>query len=119
VIGNGAILESTATLGDPDSTMAMSLSPKTGERIATFASPDKSFEFHLKIDQVHSVTFTETQRTLEDGITNKTLRICRFMKRGESDTLSSAPLFPMCSLILTDSSSEAVTWFRDMVHKYN
>eukprot|EP00586_Coscinodiscus_wailesii_P004426 CAMPEP_0172484654 /NCGR_PEP_ID=MMETSP1066-20121228/12202_1 /TAXON_ID=671091 /ORGANISM="Coscinodiscus wailesii, Strain CCMP2513" /LENGTH=158 /DNA_ID=CAMNT_0013249313 /DNA_START=90 /DNA_END=563 /DNA_ORIENTATION=+ len=41
VIGNGAILESTQTLSDNYST---STSPKTGEKLVTLSSDDKSFE---------------------------------------------------------------------------
>jgi len=45
VIGNGAILETTSKLGP---TSKSSISPKSGERLLTFANEDASFEFHVK-----------------------------------------------------------------------
>lgn len=101
VIGNGAILETTSTLGPH---MAVSTSPKTGERLITFASADKSFEFHLKIDLVSKITFVER----ENG--DKLLRICRFQTQDGQ---------PMCSLILADDDSSKVeTWFQAMTQTY-
>ena len=47
VIGNGAILETTSKLGP---TSKSSISPKSGERLLTFASEDQSFEFHVKVE---------------------------------------------------------------------
>ena len=101
VIGNGAILETTSTLGPH---MAVSTSPKTGERLVTLASDDKAFEFHLKIDQVSKITFVER----ENG--DKLLRICRFQSQDGQ---------PMCSLILADDDNSKVeTWFHAMAQTY-
>ena len=105
VIGEGAILETTSLLGPH---MTMSTSPTTGERLVTFASDDKSFEFHLKIDKVGKVTFTEKDRQLESGA-KKTMRICRFL---------TDEAMPICSLILADSSPEAADWFRGLTIRY-
>ena len=52
VIGNGAILETTSRLGP---TSKAAISPKSGERLLTFASEDQSFEFHVKVEQVGKV----------------------------------------------------------------
>ena len=106
VIGNGAILETTSILGPH---MATSQSPKTGERLVTLASEDKSFEFHLKVDRVAKVTFTETDRPATATTNKKTLRIVRFVGEGDE---------PICSLILADASTEATEWFKDMTIRY-
>ena len=105
VIGNGAILESTSVLGPH---MAESVSPKTGERLITLASDDRSFEFHLKVDQIGKVTFTETERQL-DGGEKKKLRIVRMLNEEGG---------PICSLILADSSNEAAEWFKTLTIRY-
>lgn len=81
-----------------------SVSPKTGEKLLTFASDDASFEFHVKVDQICKITFVSTERTLPDGNT-KVMRVSRFLnEKGD----------PMCSLILADSSEDAVKWFDKM-----
>ena len=48
-IGNGAILETTSKLGP---TSKSSISPKSGERLLTFANEDASFEFHVKVEKI-------------------------------------------------------------------
>ncbi len=58
VIGNGAILETTSKLGP---TSKSSISPKSGERLLTFANEDASFEFHVKVDQVCKIIVSYTQ----------------------------------------------------------
>ena len=105
VIGNGAILETTSVLGPH---YASNISPKTGDRIITLASEDKSFEFHLKVDQVSNVTFTEAKKALPDG-GEKTMRIIRF---------TNLDGIPMCSLILSESSQNAIEWFTRMINQY-
>jgi hypothetical protein len=105
VIGNGAILETTSKLGPKNAT---SVSPKTGDKLMTFASEDASFEFHVKVDQVCMVTFVSTERPDGAGGT-KVMRVSRFLN--EKGT-------PICSLILADSSEGAVKWFEGMVEKY-
>ena len=81
-----------------------SVSPKTGEKLLTFASDDASFEFHVKVDQICKITFVSTERTLPDGNT-KVMRVSRFLnEKGD----------PMCSLILADLSEDAVKWFDKM-----
>merc|ERR1711862_441235 len=98
VVGEGAILESTQILG-PHS--ALNVSPKSGERLQTFASEDKSFEFHLKVDRVATVAFAEKERT--DG---SSMCITRFL-----DTNGRG----MCSLILSEGNDEeAAGWFRSL-----
>ena len=70
----------------------------------TFSSDDASFEFHVKVDQICKITFVSTERTLPDGNT-KVMRVSRFLnEKGD----------PMCSLILADSSEDAVKWFDKM-----
>mmetsp|Transcript_182 Transcript_182/g.452 ORF Transcript_182/g.452 Transcript_182/m.452 type:complete len:189 (+) Transcript_182:86-652(+) len=95
VIGNGAILETTSRLGP---TSKSSISPKSGERLLTFASEDASFEFHVKVEQVCKIAFVSTKR-----------RVARFLS--ENGT-------PICSLILADSSNEAEEWFDGLVEKH-
>lgn len=99
VIGNGAILETTSSLGP---TFKLGKSPKTGEHLTTFASEDQSFEFHLKIAQVSNIVLTE--KTGEN-----VMQIFRFV---------TAEGTPMCSLILADKSEEAQKWFGSMVEKH-
>jgi len=105
VIGEGAILETTSVLGPH---MASSVSKKTGERLVTLASDDRSFEFHLKVDKVGKVTFSEKDKPLENG-GKKTMRICRFLSEEGG---------PICSLILADSSEDAADWFRGLTIRY-
>jgi len=95
VIGNGAILETTSKLGP---TSKSSISPKSGERLLTFASDDQSFEFHVKVEQVCKIAFVSNKR-----------RVARFLS--ENGT-------PICSLILVDSSNEAEAWFDGLVEKH-
>lgn len=93
-------MESTHTLGNPHMFMHSSTSPKTGDPIITFASPDKSFEFHVKVKEIESVQFVERQD----------MKICRLIK---SNTVA------VCSLILKDDSKEATAWFTEMKNKYS
>jgi len=95
VIGNGAILETTSKLGP---TAKSGISPKSGEKLLTFASEDKSFEFHVKVEQVCKIAFAATK-----------FRVARFIN--ENGT-------PICSLILADKSSEAEEWFDGLVEKH-
>ena len=96
VIGNGAILETTSKLGP---TSKSSISPKSGERLLTFASEDKSFEFHVKIEQVCTIAFVVGKR-----------RVGRFLN--ENGT-------PICSLILVDEDEEkGENWFDGLVEEY-
>lgn len=105
VIGNGAILETTSKLGPKSK---VSVSPKTGDKLLTFASEDASFEFHVKVDQITKITFVTSERPLPDG-ENKTMRVSRFLnEKGE----------PMCSLILADSSEDSMQWFDGMNERY-
>ena len=111
MIGNGAILETTSILGPH---YASNVSPKTGDRIITLASEDKSFEFHVKVDQVSKVTFSEVEKpvppTSEDQPpTTKTMRIIRFVNTEGG---------PMCSLILQESDEAAIEWFTGMMDQY-
>ena len=96
VIGNGAILETTNKLGP---TYKSSISPKSGERLLTFASEDQSFEFHVKVEQICKICFVATSER----------RVARFLS--ESGT-------PICSLILGDSSAEAGEWFDGLIEKF-
>lgn len=105
VIGNGAILEVTSKLGP---TMKSSVSPKTGGRLITLASEDKSFEFHVKVDEVNNIVFAESVQPLEGG-GEKILRICRFMN-GEGGSI--------CSLILGEYEDAAIEWFTGMKERY-
>lgn len=96
VIGNGAILETTNKLGP---TYKSSISPKSGERLLTFASEDQTFEFHVKVEQICKICFVATNER----------RVARFLS--ESGT-------PICSLILGDSSAEAGEWFDGLIEKF-
>eukprot|EP00956_Cyclotella_meneghiniana_P008981 scaffold12308_cov74-Cyclotella_meneghiniana.AAC.19 len=88
--------------------MATSISPKTGDKLMTFASEDASFEFHVKVDQICTVNFVSTERPNGEGGSN-IMRVSRFLnEKGES----------VCSLILADDTTEAIAWFDGMVEKY-
>lgn len=79
--------------------MKYSESPKTGERLVTFASSDQEFEFHVKLAQIKEILFVE-----RNG-----LNICRLLNdKGES----------ACSLILNDSSDDALEWFQRTKTQY-
>jgi hypothetical protein len=66
----------------------------------TMASADQAFEFHVQLEQVSKVVLIEKETPA------KTLRIIRLLNDlGES----------MSSLILADSSDEAITWYHDLV----
>mmetsp|Transcript_17939 Transcript_17939/g.21496 ORF Transcript_17939/g.21496 Transcript_17939/m.21496 type:complete len:131 (-) Transcript_17939:211-603(-) len=99
VIGNGAILETTSVLGP---TCKVNKSPKSGENLATMASLDQSFEFHLKLRQVSKITLTKKDIPAEE----RAMHILRFI----TDTGT-----PICSLIGGNDTSE---WFDTMVDKY-
>jgi hypothetical protein len=107
VISNGAILETTSTLGEGTS-LKTSKSPKTGEQIVTFASPDKSFEFHLKVDQISKVSFHKVQR----GEEGKVMRICRMMDRTGSLATS------LILQAVNDDDHLPVLWFDGMIQRY-
>mmetsp|Transcript_14451 Transcript_14451/g.34843 ORF Transcript_14451/g.34843 Transcript_14451/m.34843 type:complete len:199 (+) Transcript_14451:404-1000(+) len=96
VIGNGAILETMSKLGP---TSKSSISPKSGERLLTFASEDKSFEFHVKVEQVCKVAFVAKDER----------RVARFLSENGA---------PICSLILADKGAEAAGWFDGLVEKH-
>lgn len=100
VIGNGAILETTSKLGP---TSKSSISPKSGERLLTFANEDASFEFHVKVDQVCKIAF------VVNPASNR--RVARFLS--EDGT-------PICSLILAENSDadEAEEWFDGLLVKH-
>mmetsp|Transcript_10392 Transcript_10392/g.14671 ORF Transcript_10392/g.14671 Transcript_10392/m.14671 type:complete len:200 (+) Transcript_10392:73-672(+) len=99
VIGNGAILETTSILGP---TCKVNKSPKSGEILATMASTDKSFEFHLKLGQVSKVTLTKREVPAED----RTMHVLRFITGTGT---------PICSLIGGNDTGE---WFDTMLEKY-
>ncbi len=105
VLSNGSILETTVALSG--TTIAKSISPKTGEPITTIASKDKSFELHLKTNQISRVTFNKVQR-VENG---KVMRVCRLMDHDGS--LST-------SLILQAEKGEdnPKQWFDEMINQY-
>lgn len=102
VIGNGAILESTNELGP---VMKLSQSPKSGANLVTFASEDQSFEFHLMTAQISKVGMVEK----ENPASGRTMRIMRFL----DDTGK-----PICSLILSDDSTEAKEWYQSTIEKH-
>jgi hypothetical protein len=83
--------------------MKSSTSPKTGERITTFASNDQAFEFHLKPDQIQTINFVQVPKS-EDKI----MRICRMVNKSGGS---------ICSLILMDSTDGAIDWFEKMEKK--
>lgn len=100
VIGNGAILESTHSLGP---NMSLSQSPKSGANLVTFASPDKSFELHLQTSQVAKVALVEKE------MPGRTMRILRLSnEQGQS----------ICSLIVSEDSEAMADWFQSMRDKY-
>jgi hypothetical protein len=100
VIGNGAILESTHSLGP---SISISPSPKSGVNLITFASPDKSFELHLQLSQVSKVDLVEKETP------SRTMRILR-LSDGQGKSI--------CSLILSEDSQENAEWFQSMKAKY-
>ena len=93
VIGNGAILETTNSLGP---VFKAGTSPKTGERLFTFASEDKSFEFHLKVDQIAKAYLTSRPRP-DDS------EMCIIRMVSEDGA-------PICSLILQDCEETSQMW---------
>eukprot|EP00980_Cylindrotheca_fusiformis_P006888 scaffold1442_cov128-Cylindrotheca_fusiformis.AAC.9 len=103
VVGNGAILETTAELGP---NMKMSQSPATEENLVTFASDDSSFEFHLKIAQVSKIVMMEKESPTTAG---RTMRVMRFLNNTGR---------PVCSLILSSDTVEAAEWFSSISAKY-
>jgi hypothetical protein len=121
VVGNGAILESTNMLGSPTTNMMkLNQSPVSGANIVTFASEDKSFEFHLMIAQVDKVALIEKDSPVNKG---KTMRIIRFIKNDDESGASKS----ICSLILVTSADDdddddddtvANDWFKIMISKY-
>ena len=70
VIGNGAILETTSPLGPISKS---SISPKSGEKLVTFASNDQSFEFHVKVEQICKIVF------VANGGADQTKKVARFL----------------------------------------
>ncbi len=95
VVGNGAILESTATIP----VMKLNKSPQTGEILVTLCSEDQSFEFHIKTIQVSKIVFSQREAN------GKTLRIIRFL---------TGTATPMSSLILADDSTAAADWYHEL-----
>ena len=103
VIGNGGILETTSKLGPH---FATATSPETGEDIVTFASENKSFEFHVKTQQISKVSFSKVEKG------DKTLRICRFVNQQGG---------PLSSLILQSGEEHGIDselWFDKMILEY-
>jgi putative heme iron utilization protein len=100
VVGNGAILESTQALG---SSLQVNKSPTTGETLLTMANDDKSFEFHIRIQQIHKIAIVER------NVTDKVLRIIRF---------SNADEVTMCSLILADYTDDAAVFIEQLKQTY-
>jgi len=109
VIGNGAILETTSILGP---NYASNISPKTGDRIITLSSEDKSFEFHVKVEQVSKITFSEVVKPIPENDKGENTKIMRLIR------LVNLEGGPMCSLILVDSDEKAVEWFSSMIDKF-
>jgi len=103
VVGDGAILETTSTLGPH---MMTNKSPKSGEYLITLANEDKSFEFHLKPNQVSKVVLTE-KATLPGA--GPGMKIFRFID-GQNVSI--------CSLILCEKTATGSSWFEGMVAKY-
>lgn len=100
VVGKGAILETTASLGP---VVKVTQAPSTGANMMTMASEDQSFEFHVRLSEVSKMVLTSKETPI------KTLRLARLLNTsGDS----------MCSIILADSSDEAIEWFEGMVSKY-
>ncbi|KAL7464313.1 hypothetical protein ACHAXS_004649 [Conticribra weissflogii] len=116
VIGPDSILETTSPLGPH---VSLSISPKTNEPLMSFASDDRSFEFHVKIDRVCKVTFVALEKKTKDGDgedggegedAKRVMRVCRFLN--EKGSL-------ICSLILADEGGEeGEKWFRGMIDAY-
>jgi hypothetical protein len=100
VVGAGAILETTATLGP---VLKVTQQPSTGSNLMTFASEDQSFEFHVRLSHVSKMVLTSRETP------NKTLRLLRLLNAaGDS----------MCSVILADDSEAAADWFEAMLSKH-
>ncbi|KAL7560852.1 hypothetical protein ACA910_013332 [Epithemia clementina (nom. ined.)] len=101
---NGAILETTASLGP---TFKLNASPKTGKALLTMATLDQSFEFHLTLQQVHKL---ELAKRPKKGHEDEYLRVLRFLSNTD-DTV-------VCALLLVDQSDEAVTFFQALMDVY-
>jgi len=101
VVGNGAILESSHSLGP---TMSLNQSPKSGDNLVTFASEDKSYELHLQTNAISKVALVEKETP------GRTMRILRLTNsEGQS----------ICSLILVEDSDTTAKWFQTMTDKYS
>lgn len=103
VIGNGAILESTSPLGP---TFKPSISPKSGERLITFANMDASLEFHVKVDEIAKIVFVVSQSSDQQ---HQSRRVARFIN---------ANGIPICSLLLAETTTEGEAWFENMMETY-
>ena len=99
--GGGAILESTQVLG---SVMKVNESLKTGDLLCTLATDDQSFELHVKLNKVGKICLVEKETPKK-----KMMRIIRML---QADGTS------ICSLILTDSSDDAASWFGSLKEEY-
>lgn len=80
--------------------MKLSTSPKTGDRLITFASSNNDFEFHVYVDKITNISFVERNE----------LKICRLLN-GEGKSA--------CSLILKDASDDALKWFHATKIKFS
>ncbi|KAL3768689.1 hypothetical protein ACHAWU_006790 [Discostella pseudostelligera] len=105
VIGNGAILESTSPLGP---TFKPSISPKSGERLITFANMDASLEFHVKVDEIAKIVFVVSQSN-DQQQQQQSRRVARFIN---------ANGIPICSLLLAETTKEGEAWFENMMETY-
>lgn len=95
--------------------MKLNQSPVSGANIVTFASEDKSFEFHLMIAKVDKVALIEKDSPINNG---KTMRIIRFINNDDGSGSSKS----ICSLIIAtgddDHADAANEWFKIMTSKY-
>jgi hypothetical protein len=100
VIGKGAILETTHSLGPK---LKLAQSPSTGENLLTLASEDQSFELHITLSEVSKVVL------VTKGTPRRIMRLVRLLNaEGQS----------MLSIILADDSDDAISWYQSLIEKY-
>ena len=109
VVGNqqGAILETTATLGPA---FKLNTSPKTGNMLLTMATVDQSFEFHVTLAQVKQLQLVERPVPAKpDGTPASAIRVLRFLNPSDE---------AVCTLLLSDKSDDAVSFFGTLMETY-
>ena len=108
VVGPGAILETVGSF----SNLRFSESPSGGGRLATLSTDEPCFECHVRLSKVD----TASQVVVEKQ--GKTLRVVRFIGRGEGEGPDPPKPTTHLSAILHGSDPRGVAAFDALVSKY-